>query len=137
MMPEAESDLSDILRFLGIGEELILGEAAPLSTRVQTYRPRSNDTDHFIGWREESDDLNVEEIVNLWRTPSYEVIVSCRRGFIRAYSCLIYFISDHKYLSFNACQRWFTLFLNLRLGVSCTVNERKNEEMNSYTASYR
>ncbi len=72
LVPEAEGDLTDILTSLGRGEALILGEAAPLPTRVQIYRPnpepKSNDVDYFTSWREGPDDLDVEEIVNLWRT---------------------------------------------------------------------
>ncbi|MFU8789589.1 MAG: ATP-binding protein [Methylobacter sp.] len=74
LVPEAEGDLTDILTSLGRGEALVLGEAAPLPTRVQIYRPnpepKSNDVDYFTGWREGPDDLDVEEIVNLWRTQS-------------------------------------------------------------------
>jgi uncharacterized protein len=72
LVPEAEGDLTDILSSLGRGEALVLGEAAPLPTRVQIYRPnpepKSNDVDYFTSWRIGPDDLNVEEIVNLWRT---------------------------------------------------------------------
>jgi DNA helicase HerA-like ATPase len=72
LVPEAEGDLTDILTSLGRGEALVLGEAAPLPTRVQIYRPspepKSNDVDYFTGWREGPNDLNVDEIVNLWRT---------------------------------------------------------------------
>ncbi|MEQ1530496.1 MAG: ATP-binding protein [Methylococcales bacterium] len=72
LVPEAESDLTDVLSSLGRGEALILGEAAPLPTRVQIYRPnpepKSNDVDYFTGWREGPDGLDVEYIVNLWRT---------------------------------------------------------------------
>lgn len=73
LLPEAEGDLTDILSSLGRGEALVLGEAAPLPTRVQIYRPRpepkSNDVDYFSGWREDGHvDLDVEEIVSLWRT---------------------------------------------------------------------
>jgi uncharacterized protein len=72
LVPEAEGDLTDILTSLGRGEALILGEAAPLPTRVQIYRPnpepKSNDVDYFTSWREGPTDLDVEEIVNLWRT---------------------------------------------------------------------
>jgi hypothetical protein len=72
LMPEAEGDLADILSSLGRGEALVVGEAAPLPTRVQIYRPKpepkSNDVDYFTGWREGPHDLDVEEIVNLWRT---------------------------------------------------------------------
>ena len=72
LVPEAEGDLTDILSSLGRGEALVLGEATPLPTRVQIYRPnpepKSNDVDYFTGWREGPDDLDVENIVNLWRT---------------------------------------------------------------------
>lgn len=71
LVPEAEGDLTDILTSLGRGEALVLGEAAPLPTRVQIYRPnpepKSNDVDYFTGWREGPNDLNVDEIVNFWR----------------------------------------------------------------------
>jgi hypothetical protein len=72
LVPEAEGDLTDILTSLGRGEALVLGEAAPLPTRVQIYRPnpepKSNDVDYYTGWREGKDDLDVGNIVNLWRT---------------------------------------------------------------------
>ncbi|MGJ0491204.1 ATP-binding protein [Methylobacter sp.] len=72
LVPEAEGDLTDILSSLGRGEALVLGEAAPLPTRVQIYRPnpepKSNDVDYFTSWREGPNDLNVDEIVQFWRT---------------------------------------------------------------------
>lgn len=72
LVPEAEGDLTDILTSLGRGEALIVGEATPLPTRVQIYRPspepKSNDVDYYLGWREGPDDLDVEEIVSLWRS---------------------------------------------------------------------
>lgn len=72
LVPEAEGDLTDILSSLGRGEALVLGEAAPLPTRVQIFRPnpepKSNDVDYFTGWREGPDDLDMDQIVNLWRT---------------------------------------------------------------------
>ena len=72
LVPEAEGDLTDILTSLGRGEALVLGEAAPLPTRVQIYKPdpepQSNDVDYFTSWREGPDDLDVEGIVNFWRT---------------------------------------------------------------------
>jgi len=72
LVPEAEGDLTDILTSLGRGEALVLGEAAPLPTRVQIYRPnpepKSNDVDYFTGWREGPDDLDVDGIVSNWRT---------------------------------------------------------------------
>lgn len=72
LIPESESDLADTLSSLGRGEALILGEAAPLPTRVQIYKPdpepKSNDVDYFTGWSVGSDDVDVQEIVGLWRT---------------------------------------------------------------------
>ncbi len=72
LLPEAQGDLADILSSLSRGEALVLGEAAPIPTRVQIYRPnptpKSNDVDFFSHWREGLDDLNVEEIVDLWRS---------------------------------------------------------------------
>lgn len=71
LVPEAEGDLTDILTSLGRGEALVLGEAAPLPTRVQIYRPnpepKSNDVDYYTGWREGPTDLDVEIVVNNWR----------------------------------------------------------------------
>ncbi len=78
LVPEAEGDLTDILTSLGRGEALVLGEAAPLPTRVQIYRPnpepKSNDVDYFTSWREGPEDLDVEEIVQLWRTQTRKTI---------------------------------------------------------------
>ncbi len=72
LVPEAEGDLADILASLGRGEALVLGEAAPLPTRVQIYKPdpepKSNDVDYFTSWRKGADDIDVDEIVHLWRT---------------------------------------------------------------------
>ncbi len=72
LVPEAEGDLTDILTSLGRGEALVLGEAAPLPTRVQIYRPnpepKSNDVDYYSSWREGPEDLDVEKIVHYWRT---------------------------------------------------------------------
>jgi hypothetical protein len=72
LVPEAEGDLTDILTSLGRGEALVVGEATPLPTRVQIYRPnpepKSNDVDYFTGWREGKADLDVADIVHLWRT---------------------------------------------------------------------
>jgi len=72
LVPEAEGDLTDTLSSLGRGEALVLGEATPIPARVQIYRPnpepKSNDVDYFTGWREGPDDLDVREIIELWRT---------------------------------------------------------------------
>ena len=78
LVPEAEGDLTEILTSLGRGEALVLGEAAPLPTRVQIYKPnpepKSNDVDYFTSWREGPDDLDVDEIVHLWRTQTRKTI---------------------------------------------------------------
>ena len=72
LVPEAEGDLTDILSSLGRGEALVVGEATPLPTRVQIYKPnpepQSNDVDYYHSWCTGPDDLNVENIVDLWRT---------------------------------------------------------------------
>ncbi len=76
LVPEAEGDLTDILASLGRGEALVLGEAAPLPTRVQIYKPnpepKSNDVDYFTSWREVAADIDVDEIVRLWRTQTHK-----------------------------------------------------------------
>jgi hypothetical protein len=72
LIPESEGNLADVLSSLSRGEALVLGEAVPLPARVQLYKPnpepRSNDVDYINGWRKGPDNLNVEEIVHLWRT---------------------------------------------------------------------
>lgn len=72
LIPDSEADLADVLSSLGRGEALVLGEAVPLPTRVQLYKPnpepKSNDVDYVTGWRKGITDLNVDEIVHLWRT---------------------------------------------------------------------
>lgn len=76
LVPEAEGDLVDILASLGRGEALVLGEAAPLPTRVQIYKPdpepKSNDVDYFSSWRTGVDNIDVDEIVQLWRTQTHK-----------------------------------------------------------------
>ena len=76
LVPEAEGDLADILSSLGRGEALVLGEAAPLPTRVQIYKPdpepKSNDVDYFTSWRKGADEIDVDEIVHLWRTQTHK-----------------------------------------------------------------
>lgn len=71
LVPDGESDLVDILTSLGRGEAMILGEAIPLPTRCQIFKPNpapnSNDADFYMGWTEGEDDLNMESIVNRWR----------------------------------------------------------------------
>jgi DNA helicase HerA-like ATPase len=71
LVPEGEADLVDILTSLGRGEAMILGEAIPLPTRGQMFKPdptpNSNDADFFTYWREGPDDLDMEGIVDRWR----------------------------------------------------------------------
>lgn len=71
LVPEAEGDLTDILTSLGRGEALVLGEAAPIPTRVQIYKPdpepHSNDVDYYAGWKEGFDEMDVDKIVEMWR----------------------------------------------------------------------
>ncbi|MBE9479369.1 MAG: ATP-binding protein [Chloroflexi bacterium] len=72
LVPESEGDLVSILAGLGRGEALILGEAVPLPTRVQFYKPKpppnSDDIDFYTKWKEGPDDLDVDEIVKRWRS---------------------------------------------------------------------
>jgi len=71
MVPEAERDLIDILSSLGRGEALAMGQAAPLPTRVQFYKPdpvpNSSDVDFYQQWISGPEDLDVEDIVDRWR----------------------------------------------------------------------
>jgi DNA helicase HerA-like ATPase len=72
LIPDSEGNLADVLSSLGRGEALVLGEAVPLPTRVQLYKPnpepKSNDVNYVTGWRKGVEDLDVDEIVQLWRT---------------------------------------------------------------------
>ncbi len=71
LVPEAERDLIDILASLGRGEALAMGQAAPLPTRVQLYRPdpvpNSSDVDFYQQWISGPEDLDVDDIVDRWR----------------------------------------------------------------------
>lgn len=71
LIPDSEGNLADVLSSLGRGEALVLGEAVPLPTRVQLYKPnpepKSNDVNYVTGWRKGVEDLDVDEIVQLWR----------------------------------------------------------------------
>ncbi len=71
LVPEAESDLVNVLAGLGRGEALILGEGVPLPSRVQFYKPNptpnSEDIDFYKMWREGPEDLDVGQIVKRWR----------------------------------------------------------------------
>ena len=71
LVPEAERNMIDILASLGRGEAMALGEAVPLPTRVQFYRPcptpNSDDIDFYQKWKIRQDDLDVDLIVDRWR----------------------------------------------------------------------
>ena len=72
LVPESEGDLVNLLAGLGRGEALVLGEAVPLPTRVQFDKPdptpNSDDVDFYAGWRDGPTDLDVDAIVNRWRS---------------------------------------------------------------------
>ncbi len=71
MVPDAESNLMDVLSVLGRGEAMIMGEAVPLPTRVQIRppdpTPHSQDVDYHAAWSEGPEDLDVEAIADRWR----------------------------------------------------------------------
>jgi DNA helicase HerA-like ATPase len=71
LVPEAESDLIDTLAALGRGEIMGLGEALPIPTRFQCYKPNpapaSGDVDFADQWKSGPDDLDVDNIVERWR----------------------------------------------------------------------
>lgn len=72
LVPESEGDLVSILAGLGRGEALVLGEAVPLPTRVQFDKPsptpNSDDVDFYAKWKDGLADLDVDEIVQRWRS---------------------------------------------------------------------
>ncbi len=72
LVPDAESNLVNILAALGRGEAMVLGEAVPLPTRFQFHRPNpapnSNDIDFFNMWRDGPGVVDVEAIVRRWRS---------------------------------------------------------------------
>ncbi len=72
LVPESEGDLVSVLAGLGRGEALVLGEAVPLPTRLQFQKPsptpNSDDVDFHEKWRAGPDDLDVDAIVNRWRS---------------------------------------------------------------------
>jgi uncharacterized protein len=71
LVPESEGDLVSVLAGLGRGESLVLGEAVPLPTRLQFYKPsptpNSDDIDFYDKWKDGPDDIDVEQIVRRWR----------------------------------------------------------------------
>lgn len=72
LVPESEGDLVSVLAGLGRGEALVLGEAVPLPTRLQFDKPEphpnSDDIDYFTQWKDGPTDLDVDAIVNRWRS---------------------------------------------------------------------
>jgi DNA helicase HerA-like ATPase len=72
LVPESEGDLVSVLAGLGRGEALVLGEAVPLPTRLQFEKPdptpNSDDIDFYGKWKDGPEDLDVEAIVNRWRS---------------------------------------------------------------------
>ena len=72
LVPESEGDLVSVLAGLGRGEALVLGEAVPLPTRLQFERPdptpNSDDVDFYDKWTNGPVDLDVDAIVNRWRS---------------------------------------------------------------------
>ena len=72
LVPESEGDLVSVLAGLGRGEALVLGEAVPLPTRLQFEKPdptpNSDDVDFYDKWTAGPDDLDVDAIVNRWRS---------------------------------------------------------------------
>lgn len=70
LVPDAESDLVNILAALGRGEAMALGESVPLPTRFQFHKPdpqpNSNDVDFYTQWREGPEDVDVKAVVHRW-----------------------------------------------------------------------
>lgn len=75
LVPEGEGDLVDILTALGRGEAMVLGEATPLPVRFQVYKPdpppNSNDVDFHTYWNNGPDDLDIDGIVQRWRSQGH------------------------------------------------------------------
>ncbi len=71
LVPDAESDLVDVLSALGRGEAMIMGEAVPLPSRVRIRRPHpqphSQDVNYHAAWRDGPEDLDVEAIARRWQ----------------------------------------------------------------------
>ncbi len=72
LVPESEGDLVNVLAGLGRGEALVLGEAVPLPTRLQfdkpAPKPNSDDVDFYKQWKDGPTDLDVDAIVERWRS---------------------------------------------------------------------
>ncbi len=71
LVPDAESELVDVLPALGRGEAMVMGEAVALPTRVRIRRPdpapHSQDVNYHAAWREGPEDLDVEAIADRWQ----------------------------------------------------------------------
>lgn len=71
LVPDAESELVDVLPALGRGEAMVMGEAVPLPTRVRIRHPNptphSQDVNYHTAWRKGPEDLDVEAIADRWR----------------------------------------------------------------------
>ncbi|MCX8048184.1 MAG: ATP-binding protein [Methylohalobius sp.] len=72
LVPDAESELVDVLPALGRGEAMVMGEAVPLPTRVQVRRPdptpHSQDVNYHAAWCQGPEDLNIEAIARRWQS---------------------------------------------------------------------
>ena len=72
LVPESEGDLISVLAGLGRGEGLVLGEAVALPTRLQFDKPNpspnSDDVDFYTHWKDGPPDLDVDAIVQRWRS---------------------------------------------------------------------
>jgi uncharacterized protein len=71
LVPESERDLIEVLSSLGRGEALAMGQAIPLPTRLQFFKPspepNSSDVDFYDQWITGLKDLDVDDIVDRWR----------------------------------------------------------------------
>jgi hypothetical protein len=72
LVPDAEAGLVSVMSSLGRGEAMAMGESLPIPTRFRFHRPNptpnSNDIDFYSCWRKGPDDMQVEAIVNAWRS---------------------------------------------------------------------
>lgn len=72
LVPDAEANLIDTLSALARGEVLVLGEAVPIPMRFQMHAPdpapNSADIDVYTQWKSGPEDLDVDAIVDNWRS---------------------------------------------------------------------
>lgn len=75
LVPESEGDFTNVISGLGRGEALVLGEAAPVPSRVKidppNPAPNSDDVDFYEKWKKGVDDIDVERLVANWRDQRY------------------------------------------------------------------